>query len=180
VQIVQVRHGVPWLEAPCTVSLVVAAELPPAELISTGFVLGFDGDALLMADIRGSDRGWNPPGGHVERGEDALAAALREAKEETGADLADVRPFGYQHISIDTPEPVKPGYPHPESFQVFFIGRVVSLGPFEETEEVVARRLFTPAQARDLRWVRDHLPFYEAALAAALSKMDAGAVQPTD
>ena len=55
-----------------------------------------DGRVLIVERGKGAMRGiWSLPGGHIEPGERAMAAALREIKEETGVDatllgLADV------------------------------------------------------------------------------------------
>lgn len=45
--------------------------------------------------VRNRRRGWEFPGGHREPGEDLYATARREAHEEAGATLGDVRPLGY-------------------------------------------------------------------------------------
>ena len=55
-----------------------------------------DGQVLIVERGKGALRGvWSLPGGHIEPGERAKAAALREVREETGVDaellgLADV------------------------------------------------------------------------------------------
>lgn len=45
--------------------------------------------------VRHRDRAWEFPGGHAERGEDVEATARREAREEAGAELGEVRVIGY-------------------------------------------------------------------------------------
>lgn len=45
--------------------------------------------------VRHRDRAWEFPGGHAEPGEDVEATARREAREEAGAELADLRAVGY-------------------------------------------------------------------------------------
>ena len=49
-------------------------------------VVGDDGHVLLVRHSYGA-AAWFPPGGHMRRGEDAVAAARREAREELGIGL---------------------------------------------------------------------------------------------
>lgn len=61
-----------------------------ARLATVAFVTHGD-DVLLVRRRTGGDRflgKWNGVGGHVESGEDVLAAARREVREETGLDVA--------------------------------------------------------------------------------------------
>ncbi|WP_431869486.1 NUDIX domain-containing protein [Nocardiopsis eucommiae] len=59
--------------------------------------LTYLGDRPLM--VRHRRRAWEFPGGHREGGEDLCATARREAYEEAGATLADLRPLGYYVLS---------------------------------------------------------------------------------
>ena len=59
-----------------------------AHITGSAFILDRRGGALLLIHHRELDR-WLQPGGHVNDGEDAATAALREAAEETG--LAGLR-----------------------------------------------------------------------------------------
>jgi 8-oxo-dGTP diphosphatase len=55
------------------------------------------GDRLLLLE-RKSVHGhgtWSTPGGHLEYGESPEECAVRETKEETGVDIANVRALGY-------------------------------------------------------------------------------------
>ncbi|MEY9210993.1 NUDIX domain-containing protein [Thermobifida halotolerans] len=56
-------------------------------------VLLFSGRRPVM--VRHRDRAWEFPGGHAEAGEDIEATARREAREEAGAELADLRVVGH-------------------------------------------------------------------------------------
>lgn len=51
------------------------------------------GDAVLLLHRQGAHGAgtWAPPGGHLEYGETLEECAIRETKEETGIDVADVR-----------------------------------------------------------------------------------------
>lgn len=54
------------------------------ETSAGGVVYRHDGEAPLFLLIRDSYRNWGFPKGHLERGEKADVAALREVREETG------------------------------------------------------------------------------------------------
>lgn len=75
------------------------------------------------------NRGWDLPGGHLEPGESPEEAVRREAMEEAGAVMEDLRVLGYEKISLGGPKPAGYPYPHPVSYQVFFYGRVKELRP---------------------------------------------------
>lgn len=53
---------------------------------------------LVLIERRNPPPGWALPGGFIDYGESAEQAATREAKEETGLDLADLRQF---HVYSD-------------------------------------------------------------------------------
>jgi 8-oxo-dGTP pyrophosphatase MutT (NUDIX family) len=63
---------------------------PPASHVSAVFLAAFrDGQILSVRN----ERGWDIPGGHLERGEDPLAALRREVLEEAGATFSEAWPF---------------------------------------------------------------------------------------
>ena len=61
------------------------------ETSAGGVVVRRSTDGLVVLLIRDSYRNWGFPKGHVEAGEEAAAAALREVKEETGLQGLRVR-----------------------------------------------------------------------------------------
>lgn len=92
---------------------------------------------FLLADIPG--RGWCTPSGHVEAGETAPNAALRETREEVGAELADVRDIGRYRMESASGEVV---------IVPAFVGRVTATGPLPPGSE-----------SRGVRWAAlDELP----------------------
>ncbi|MDT0330316.1 NUDIX domain-containing protein [Nocardiopsis lambiniae] len=59
--------------------------------------LTYRGDRPLL--VRNRHRAWEFPGGHAEEGESVLDTARREAAEEAGATLGEVRVAGYYVLS---------------------------------------------------------------------------------
>ena len=55
------------------------------------------GDRVLLLERKGvhGQGTWSTPGGHLEYGETPEQCAVRETKEETGVDIANVRAIGY-------------------------------------------------------------------------------------
>ena len=50
-------------------------------------------DAIILIKRKNPPYGWAIPGGFVDYGESLEEAAIREAKEETGLDISDLRQF---------------------------------------------------------------------------------------
>ncbi|QUX30859.1 NUDIX domain-containing protein [Nocardiopsis akebiae] len=59
--------------------------------------LTYTGDRPLL--VRNRRRAWEFPGGHAEPGETIQDTARREALEEAGATLGDIRPVGHYVLS---------------------------------------------------------------------------------
>lgn len=74
-----------------------------AHITGSAFILDRPASALLLIHHRALDR-WLQPGGHVDDGEDAATAALREAAEETGLSGLRLLPWrgGLLPIDIDS------------------------------------------------------------------------------
>ncbi|GAA1468509.1 NUDIX domain-containing protein [Nocardiopsis exhalans] len=68
----------------------------PEEYDSVVCLTHLDGRPLMVRNRR---RAWEFPGGHREPGEDLYATARREAWEEAGATLGEVRVAGYYVLS---------------------------------------------------------------------------------
>ncbi|MGA9289177.1 MAG: NUDIX hydrolase [Anaerobacillus sp.] len=70
---------------------------PPKHIVSAASVILNDAEEMLL--IKGPRRGWEMPGGQVEEGESLSEAAIREAKEESGADIEIVKYCGvFQNV----------------------------------------------------------------------------------
>lgn len=73
------------------------------EAISCGGVVIFRGKVLLLyKNYRNKYEGWVLPKGTVEEGEDHKTTALREVKEETGADAVIVKYVGKSSYTFTT------------------------------------------------------------------------------
>ena len=69
----------------------MAGDAPRHIVAVMGLVTAADGRILL---VRGARRGWEPPGGQVERGEDLFTALRREIAEESGCEVEGGRLIG--------------------------------------------------------------------------------------
>lgn len=138
-----VESDLPYLPLPNRVDLVLARALAPAALTRTAFLLPFLPDGtLLMA--RNRRRGVEVPGGHIDPGEDALAAAIREALEETGCETDEPVPLGFLRMVSEGVPPEGWRYPHPVGFQQFFAARVTRRSDYVENDECLAPAAFPP------------------------------------
>jgi len=94
----------------------------PGHFTASAFVMSPEGDALLLVKHPKLGR-WLQPGGHVEADDtDLYAAALREAREETGLD--DLEPVGDGIFDVDVHViPARKDEPAHRHFDVRFLFR---------------------------------------------------------
>jgi len=136
---------------------------PPVENISTAHCLAFDHAHRIVLTLHRL-RDWTIPGGHLEPGETALDAMIRETAEESGAVVTNGLLFAHEEIEPEDGIADNPRYPIP-SYQVFFVSRLGALGSLTAIEECIEARLFTPQEARAAPgWVQRNRPLYEAGL----------------
>jgi len=162
-QILGVGYNIAWLPLPNEIALILDDQLPPIPAITSALALAFDGERILMTNLR--QRGWDIPGGHLEPGETPEAAMRREVMEEAGALLTDVQLLGYQRIRLLGQVPDGYRYPYPDSYQILYLARVAELVAFAGTEEASQRAFFAPTAAEELTWVRENRLMYDQALA---------------
>lgn len=65
-----------------------------SERSGSGTIIRFGREVLLIKNTYGDQRWWSFPGGSIQRGENAKAAALREIKEEVGLNVGNLRELG--------------------------------------------------------------------------------------
>ena len=164
-------YNIPWLPQPNEISLILDETLPPLHLITSALALAFHEDTFLMTKLH--QRGWDIPGGHIEPGETPEQTMRREVMEEAAVELGRVRLFGYQRIRLLGAVLVDYRYPQPDSYQVFYIGRVAKVLPFIPTAEASDRAFFPLQQALQQRWVQENRLMFDAAYQTMTVKSNA-------
>ncbi len=96
------------------------------------------GNHILLL-YRAKEQDWTFPKGHIEPGEDAAQAMVRELKEETGLDVRIVKPL--------------PDHSYLSPFEGDVVTQMFLAEPTEPQQEVRTER-----DGDDLRWIpRDHV-----------------------
>jgi len=62
-------------------------------LLTVDIIIEVPGEGIILIERTNPPFGWAIPGGFVDYGETLESAAVREAREETGMDLVDLRQF---------------------------------------------------------------------------------------
>jgi len=151
---VSAEYDIPYIPMPNTADVVLSDLLAPDTATPTAFVFPFfdNGDLLLARNRR---RDLEVPGGHrdmMRTGvlEHPSEAARREAREETGAELAELVPVGFMRSVSRASKPVGYRYPFPVSCQQFFAARIADVAGYTENDECLAPMRVTPDEALDM------------------------------
>ena len=91
---------------------------------------------IVLIERRNPPPGWALPGGFIDCGESAEDAAVREAKEETGLELLDLRQF---HVYSD---PARD--PRFHTLTAVFVAR--GRGELRAADDAADARVFDPAE----------------------------------
>ncbi len=119
--------------------------LYPTHNIAATAIVEYQGGIVLAQRALPPDAGmWHLPIGHVEFGEEPAAAAAREAWEETGLEVADLRFLAYEHST---------GYGDPLMWYIVFgfVGRAVG-GTLQTSAETSALMVVPLAEMPELKW----------------------------
>lgn len=125
---------VPWIPVTHRLDVILAETLPPVDQTTSAFAFVCDSSGrTLMTYVDREARGWDIPGGHLEPGESALDAAVRELYEETGLRLppSDLSIFAWHRIQLLEPPPADYRYPMLAYMTMF---RAVLPGPGAPTQ----------------------------------------------
>lgn len=144
--IVHTSRDVGFLPKPNHIDVVASEDLAPISLTTTAFMIPLTQDGkLIMAHNR--RRGLEFPGGHIDPGETPCQAAVRECREETGYRVSHIRAIGFQMMTSLGKPPEGYKYPHPLSFQQFFVGRVMGFDPYVDNDECLQPEIMTIYEA---------------------------------
>lgn len=119
-------YDLPYLPKPNSVEVWLSGETADPRLTASAFIIPmFDDGSIALAVNR--FRGLEIAGGHIEEGESFSVAVSRECKEETGIIVANVIPIGFLKMETRGTIPQGYRYPHPVSYQQFFVGMVSAI-----------------------------------------------------
>lgn len=144
----------------------------PGHVTASAWIVSRERRSVLLTHHRKLDR-WLQLGGHTDGEVDVLAAALREAREESGIERFTVMPPGELPVILDVDVhliPARPGEPAHEHHDIRFL--------LEASEEVALAR--QRAESKALRWFPAHevaVRFKEPSLARMADKAAAWLTQ---
>ena len=159
--LLKIEHNIDWIPLKNRVEFYLDTKIPEKDLVTSVHILAFRYNRILF--IKHPERGWDIPGGHVEKNETPVKALEREVYEEAYAKLTDLRLLGYIKITLLEKDLAQSEHKLPESYILLYVGNVESLDPFVGEYETLDRRLFTPAEAKKLPWVKRFRHIYDAA-----------------
>ncbi|GGT22040.1 NUDIX hydrolase [Nonomuraea spiralis] len=123
-------QAVPWIPVEHRLDVILSSALPPADRTTSAFAfVSDDTGRTLLTRVDRVGRGWDVPGGHLEAGESATEAVVRELQEETGLLLepSALSVFAWQRIELLAPAPA--GYRYaPLTYMVMFRARLATPG----------------------------------------------------
>ena len=116
-----------------------AGFLPPLKQTLTAHCIPFTPDGNIVA-INIIGRGIDIPGGHIEDGESAIEAMVRETKEEANISVASPTLIDVWHLTSDDPSLGLTEKP----YLLVYVADVVSMGVFQPNSEASERLVLSP------------------------------------
>ena len=111
---------------------------------AVGGILEREGKILLVKEAGTEDKGkWNMPGGWLDLGEDPVAMAEREVKQETGLDFEPTHLVGFYSLVRKDLQKGPGNMPH--AVELFFCGHISGI-LMEPNDEIAELRWFTPGE----------------------------------
>ncbi|MBI3458917.1 NUDIX domain-containing protein [Candidatus Azambacteria bacterium] len=92
--------------------------------VSAVFLIGFIGNKILAAR---NERGWDIPGGHLDREEELLDGLRRETEEEAGVSFENALPYAKLLV------------PNKDKYIIFFVSNSCTLGTFIPKSDALER-----------------------------------------
>lgn len=131
---------------------IVSEEKPKQDLCTAAFcVISYDGKLLL---VQNRTRGWEIPGGHIDKGEEVEQALIREVMEETGAVIENPQIFGYKIVLPTSPIPHrdKKGsfYPFPHSYVPYYYAEASEILNLQLASDVIEVKSVSFREAKEL------------------------------
>jgi 8-oxo-dGTP pyrophosphatase MutT (NUDIX family) len=137
---------VPW-------EFIAGLQEPDQRLCDAAFcIVTYQGKIVLTEH---KTRGYEFTGGHIEPGENIIAAVVREVREEGGAVIDTPRFFGYKKVSPSQPMPHRSipdrYYPFPHSYVPYYFAEASGLlESVAMPEDIVSIRLVSHNEALKL------------------------------
>ncbi|MDO8505366.1 MAG: NUDIX domain-containing protein [bacterium] len=108
-----------------------------------------DGKVMLVQEA-GIDRGqWNHPAGWLDKGENPVVAAKREAEEETGLQVEIAYFLGVYNFIKD--KALTEDHIERHAVKLVFVGKVIGGTIKLDPEEIMDARWFTPEEMYDMK-----------------------------
>lgn len=125
-----------------SVETYLSDELPDAKLCASAYAFVFKDNKILQTELKKGERPerrLDIPGGHIDEGESAEQAVIRETFEETGVHVKNPKPVAYIKITTHEPKQENSRYPHPTGYMVFYLCDVENEEHFEGNEDTHGR-----------------------------------------